>query len=109
MAIAVMPPSALITVTVAASRNEMQSHSTLPSGVLHQDRALADGEGGLGADADEAGLVLTVGVDVGDRRASPAWSSSVRQSPRIVAPPRRSCIARAARRLADIACRRRCR
>jgi hypothetical protein len=33
MAIAVMPPSAVISVTVAASRNEMQSHSTLPFGV----------------------------------------------------------------------------
>ena len=44
---------------VASSSSVMQSHSTLPAGALHQQRALADGELRLGADAEQAvALVL---------------------------------------------------
>ena len=55
MAIAARPPRRLISATASSSTIEMQSHSTLPSGVCDQQRPLADGEARLDAEGEHAG------------------------------------------------------
>ena len=88
MAMAFRPPRALIKVIVAASSNEMQSHSTLPSGVQNQQRALPDGERRLRADADQAGLVLAKGIEVADRepfQSRPCLSAGRHELPFLLA------------------------
>ena len=52
------PPSASISVTVASSTSEMQSHRTLPAGVQTRSARWPMAKAGSSADADDARLVL---------------------------------------------------
>ena len=83
-----MPPSARTISTVASSMKLMQSHRMLPPSAVQQQRALGDGEGGRGADADQAGLVLAERVEMRAaqrRQRGPALAEQVHVLPLFLA------------------------
>ena len=98
-----------MSVTVASSISEMQSHRMLPLGVQQQQRALADGEGRLRADADEARLVLAPAVEwrvAQSRQRGPGLPAQRHELALVLAD---GAAGRRRSRSADTACRKPCR